>query len=77
MGDVNLLGTSAMQERLNDRRRGYVLETLIPAEKPSARVTIKVWTMPNTMPGFCIEAFRGVATMRINFVRNLLSRRSL
>jgi hypothetical protein len=35
------------------------------------------WTMPNTMPGFCIEALRPVATPGIDFVANPFSSRNM
>ncbi|PYT32933.1 MAG: hypothetical protein DMG57_00095, partial [Acidobacteria bacterium] len=31
------------------------------------------WTMPNTMPGFCIEALRRVATLQLEFTTNPFS----
>ena len=47
------------------------------ADRAARGPNCAVWTMPNTMPGFCIEALRSVATFKVIFVRNRLSRRSL
>jgi len=85
---LDLFRTAPVEEGLDNRiDRDACSRNSVPEQGSSSIHQIRIWTsrgeyfdfrtMPNTMPGFCIEALRLVATPQLDFTTNPFSRRNM
>ena len=81
---LDLFRTAPVEEGMDNRiDRDAGGRNSGPEQGPSSIHQSRIWTsrgehfdyrtMPNTMPGFCIEALRPVATPQLDFTTNLFS----